>query len=426
MNETERVKDGELGQKNVSHVIDSSRRKTERFTDPFQLLADCNSSQIAGCLRISSQAVVWNIHLGNGCIKHASTSIQMLNLSHYFRSSGLEAADRALKTDAQFRLEFAAVMDGEGNESIAQALNWLERREHLNFPQAAQVATNVSREALESFFWLTEGEYSWLPSADTDITCEPALAIETLLPEFQQRLRAWQMFGAKLNSPYQRPYLVTTENLPPILSKLAKFLRGLSIYQLAFALKQDSLKVAQLLYPHIRNGELILREPKDPHDRLPTIPLNATAAKSKGNATTAKPTGDKPPTVEQSSSKQRTFKIACIDDSPTILDEMQNFLGADEYEVTKIDDPVKAPSVLFRLRPDLILMDITMPEINGYKLCSLLRSSTVLANTPIVMVTGRTGLIDKARAKVTGATDYLTKPFTRGSLLAVVEQHLKK
>ena len=69
-------------------------------------------------------------------------------------------------------------------------------------------------------------------------------------------------------------------------------------------------------------------------------------------------------------------------------------------------------------------MDITMPEINGYKLCSLLRNSVALRETPIVMVTGRSGLVDKARARVTGATDYLVKPFTRGSLLAVVEKYL--
>ena len=67
-----------------------------------------------------------------------------------------------------------------------------------------------------------------------------------------------------------------------------------------------------------------------------------------------------------------------MDDSPTILDEMHRFLNHEEYEVTKIDDPVKAAAVLFKLKPDLVLMDITMPEINGYKLCSLLRNSVAL------------------------------------------------
>ena len=80
--------------------------------------------------------------------------------------------------------------------------------------------------------------------------------------------------------------------------------------------------------------------------------------------------------------------------------------------------------MLFRIRPDLILMDVTMPEINGYKLCDLLRDSVMFRNTPIVMVSGHRGIIDKARAKIAGATDYLTKPFTRDSLLAMVERYM--
>jgi two-component system, chemotaxis family, response regulator PixG len=70
------------------------------------------------------------------------------------------------------------------------------------------------------------------------------------------------------------------------------------------------------------------------------------------------------------------------------------------------------------------LMDITMPGINGYKLCSLFRSSTALAEIPIIMVTGNKGLVDRVRANIVGATDYLTKPFTEQDLIALVEKYL--
>ena len=81
--------------------------------------------------------------------------------------------------------------------------------------------------------------------------------------------------------------------------------------------------------------------------------------------------------------------------------------------------------MIFRLKPDLILLDITMPRINGYKLCGLLRNSEHCNHTPIIMVTGNTGLIDKARAKLAGATDYFTKPFTQQGLMNIVERHLQ-
>lgn len=69
---------------------------------------------------------------------------------------------------------------------------------------------------------------------------------------------------------------------------------------------------------------------------------------------------------------------------------------------------------------------ITMPRINGYKLCRLLRSSNIFNETLIIMVTGNTGMIDKAsRAKLAGATDYFTKSFTKEGLMEIIEKHLK-
>ncbi len=103
---------------------------------------------------------------------------------------------------------------------------------------------------------------------------------------------------------------------------------------------------------------------------------------------------------------------------------MHKFLGENIFQIVMIEDPIEAASILFKIKPDLIFMDISMPRINGYKLCALLRKSTSLKETPIVMVTGRTGFIDKTRAKMVGATDYLTKPFTKTDLLSAVKNNL--
>ena len=85
---------------------------------------------------------------------------------------------------------------------------------------------------------------------------------------------------------------------------------------------------------------------------------------------------------------------------------------------------MQAVPIIFRVQPDLILLDINMPKINGYKLCGLLRASNHCDRTPIIMVTANTGLIDKARAKIAGATDYFTKPFTQQELMLMIEKHL--
>ena len=79
---------------------------------------------------------------------------------------------------------------------------------------------------------------------------------------------------------------------------------------------------------------------------------------------------------------------------------------------------------LFALKPDLVLLDIGMPNLDGYELCSLLRKHSYFKSTPVIMVTGRTGFVDRAKAKLVRASGYLTKPFTQGDLLKVVFQHL--
>jgi twitching motility two-component system response regulator PilG len=93
-------------------------------------------------------------------------------------------------------------------------------------------------------------------------------------------------------------------------------------------------------------------------------------------------------------------------------------------EVIMISESIKALMQILRIKPDLILMDVNMPNVDGYKLCSMLRKSPLLRSTPIIMVTGKTGIIDRAKAKMMGATDYMTKPFTQGELLQLVFRYL--
>ncbi len=187
-------------------------------------------------------------------------------------------------------------------------------------------------------------------------------------------------------------------------------------------LNKNEIRVAQTLSPYIEAEIIKLRNPQPPLDKLPNIPpvkVQTEAAESEFF-----------PVVEKAAIKPekitKKYKIVCIDDSPTILAEMVRFLAHDLFEIITVDDPVQASSLIFRLKPDMILLDITMPRINGYKLCGLLRSSNMFNDTPIIMVTGNTGIIDKARAKLAGATDYLAKPFTQSSLVTMVSKYADK
>lgn len=122
--------------------------------------------------------------------------------------------------------------------------------------------------------------------------------------------------------------------------------------------------------------------------------------------------------------QKNLYTIACIDDSQTVLDAIKLFLDGNTFSVVTINDPVKALMQIMRSKPDLVLLDVEMPNLDGYELCSLLRRHSDFKKTPIIMVTGRTGLIDRAKAKMVRSSGYLTKPFTQPELLKMVFKYL--
>ena len=115
--------------------------------------------------------------------------------------------------------------------------------------------------------------------------------------------------------------------------------------------------------------------------------------------------------------------IACIDDSKTVQKQVQMTLQPVGYQVISVLDATNALRELSRNMPVLILMDINMPDINGYDLCSMLKRSQKFQNVPIIMLTGRDGIIDRMRAKLVGADKYLTKPFEPQELINMVRKN---
>ena len=130
-----------------------------------------------------------------------------------------------------------------------------------------------------------------------------------------------------------------------------------------------------------------------------------------------------PPEME-SWEETRVPRVGCIDDGVAIREAVEHILIEEGYEATSIGNPLRALSLLFQLQPDLILCDIAMPELEGYELCAMLRQASDFRQTPIVMLTGKDGFIDRVKARMAGATDYLTKPFGAKELLTLVEKYV--
>ena len=116
------------------------------------------------------------------------------------------------------------------------------------------------------------------------------------------------------------------------------------------------------------------------------------------------------------------YKVLVVDDSNTIRRSAEIFLKQGGHEVLLADDGFDALAKINDYQPDLVFCDILMPRLDGYQTCAIIKRNARFANIPVVMLSSKDGVFDKARGRMVGAQDYLTKPFTKDQLLQAVQQ----
>lgn len=280
---------------------------------------------------------------------------------------------------------------------------WMLLENHTVTPsQARSMIQGMVQETLFDLLSLHQGAFVFemSPALAPQLT---ALDISPLITRMMKQVQEWKQFYPHLSSPDHCLSLADPAQLRGMLTEtsfglLERWIDGkTSLRQIARYLNRDIVAVARAIYPYVQQGLVHLTSPAS------LYPLPAAAP--------AQPPPDKVP------------RIVCIDDGATVRKTVEEILNRYGYEATSIGNPLKALSLLFYLKPDLILCDIAMPELDGYEICAMLRSASAFRETPIVMLTGKEGFIDRVRARIVGATDYLTKPFGEGELMMLVEKY---
>ncbi|RLK51392.1 response regulator receiver protein [Alkalispirillum mobile] len=118
------------------------------------------------------------------------------------------------------------------------------------------------------------------------------------------------------------------------------------------------------------------------------------------------------------------LKVMVIDDSKTIRRTAETLLKKEGCEVITATDGFEALAKIADHRPDIIFIDIMMPRLDGYQTCALIKNNAAFRNTPVIMLSSKDSLFDRARGRIVGSEQYLTKPFTRGELLDAIRRHL--
>ncbi len=119
------------------------------------------------------------------------------------------------------------------------------------------------------------------------------------------------------------------------------------------------------------------------------------------------------------------LKVMVIDDSKTIRRTAESLLKKAGHEVVTATDGFEALSKIADHKPDIIFVDIMMPRLDGYQTCALIKNNSMFKHTPVIMLSSKDGLFDKARGRIVGSEEYVTKPFTRDELLGAIRKHAR-
>lgn len=250
------------------------------------------------------------------------------------------------------------------------------------------------------------------PEKYTPIPHSLDLGSEKIVQLAQQKWEQWQQAGLEECLPNQIPVMTDAESIQQATAaktfkNLQRLLNGeRTLQEIALDTKRDLIPIAKVIWGYYRKGWVSFREVSE-------LNLKTLFAQKESVSKSA-----------SNSSQQKKFLIACVDDSPQVTATMEGILKESGYDCISINDPLRASATLLRAKPDLIFLDLIMPNTNGYEICTQLRRVSSLQEVPIIILTGKDGIIDRMRAKMVGSTQYVSKPVERNTILETVRKYL--
>lgn len=359
-------------------ILPINRYRFFQRIHPQSLLKKITNKPVTGCLQVFSTSDSWSFYFEDSKLVYASCTDKMFNLL-YEKLQQYSQQIPALaqkKVYQQLRIIFQKGID---NQAILNpdylAICWLVNQKLITPAQAKILIKELAFEVVSSFLTIKQGSYEF-----------------------------------------------TTESFMGDMPKFCKLDMNLLIEKtLQKSRNQENAHKQVIASPPSENLEQVSSKTKIPIQQpLPKAGINQAPEQSNY-------------TSNYHHSRQRAYRqnyrrkvytIVCIDDSPTVLTAIQSFLDEQVFSVIAFNEPLKALMQILNTNPDLILLDIEMPNLDGYELCSLLRKHSYFKDVPVIMVTGKKGFIDRAKAKIVRANGYLTKPFDRSELLKIIFHHL--
>jgi twitching motility two-component system response regulator PilG len=392
---------------------------------PFQVLTEQSQAGWSGCIEIEEPkdpSISWNVYLLQGKIQFISTNIGRQERLDYLWQKFKLGSD-CLQIDQE--------QEGSEYVQLCQALSNQQ-------PTEAEVKKQLfrfCREGLINILSIEKTKIELVPTRRINKAIV-SFPLEKLGEKLEEQVKISKHIRSFISSPFSRLYLeqknalkfyqiwkpkYTTPELQEVAEKhklsvfVSLFVAKNSFYQIANKTNTDTHFLAKHLQQSVVEKLIDLL----PFKELTAEELQLKQQQQDNNSSTQQGLAGADKSINLSSGGSPL--IACIDDSKAVQKQVKMTLEAGGYQVLSILDPTLALKQLSQQQPVVIFLDINMPNLNGYDLCSLLRKSERFKDVPIVMLTGRDGMIDRVRAKIVGATDYLTKPCDPNKLITLTK-----
>lgn len=445
-----------------------------QFAQPFaNTLVTASRNHFSGRLTVSADGLTWHIFFRLGRIVWIEGGVhpvrRWLRLCERYLPSVEPQTIAVLHRNV-------ATPEAWPYEALCMAL-----QKHLTSREQLQAAImDVAMEAM--FDILQTAQHSDLTyicfAEEAPSQSLALLKVKNVFGHALQQWEAWNQIELGDYSPNLAPSIVSMERLREIVSpqaahRLSHMAQGdRSLRDLAVTLDRDLLRLSRSLLGGVRQGAIALREIED--CELPVVVQQTVSSLQASDFVVSTPEGlvsspptftaphTQPPARSPGSSSSRTISatpvapssfektqdsdrtsptaafdfvdagemlansqkptIVHIDDSPQNCGIARSILEAAGYRYLDINDPLQAIPTLLQAKPELVLLDLMMPVINGYELCSQIRRVSSLKDLPIVMLTSQDGIVDRVRAKVVKASAFLSKPIEPRKLLQTVSQ----
>ena len=390
------------------------------------LFALTNLSQRAatGRLTVRCGTRMWFLFLEMGCLTWAS------GREHQGRRWQRQYA----KVCGNGKLVHSPLLSSPDNENFSwdyQLCFSLHRQQLLSEEELGKLASGTIREVLFDILqaiasrsqmsaapglFASQWDAGKRPSQQCFIPPRRLDSTKAILDAVWQQWSAWKQAGLAIYSPNDVPHIINATRLKAqttarAFSTMTRLFDGRrTLRDVAAAMNMELHQVATPLMPLILEKIVCL---KKTIDRRPGQSQQARETSGLSKVPVARP---QPPGQD--------ISVLCIDDSLQCCEIVRHIIESVGCRCTTSQEPLKAIDLCVEAKPDLIFLDLVMPIINGYELCAQLRRMEAFKYTPIVILSGRDGVPDKMRARLSGATDFLSKPIMRNRVVAILEKYL--